>query len=84
MTTTELAHHLLDRAVAEEQVAYRVQTDDDIPSVRRIIRDLARSRSIRIRTSVIDGGVLVVVLADAAVWDDTTAVMKHKLTPQPD
>ena len=79
MTTLELAQHLFDRAARDEQCAHRISPDDDIPAVRETIRRLARAASLRIRTAVIDG-VLVVVRADAKIWTDPTNVMRSKLS----
>lgn len=42
---------------------------------------LARAARVRIRTGIIDGSVLGVVRADAAVWGEPEAVMREKLTP---
>jgi hypothetical protein len=64
-----------------EQVAHRIRTDDDVARVRSAIRAIARKEGIRIRTAVM-GDVLVVVRADAAIWSDTTQMMRHKLTPR--
>jgi hypothetical protein len=75
-----LAARLLTDAETDEQVAYRLGAHDDADALRAGIRSLARSRGTRIRTAVMDG-VLVVVLADAAIWSEPAAVMRRKLTP---
>jgi hypothetical protein len=80
LTTDDLARVLLDRAVSAEQVAYRIQTGDDVPQLRRAIRKLAHAQAVPIRTAVI-ADVLAVVLNDAAIWTEPTATMKAKLTP---
>ncbi|CAN5339722.1 hypothetical protein BH11ACT3_BH11ACT3_20190 [soil metagenome] len=80
MSAEDLASSLLQKAIEREQVAHRIRSDDDVEAIREAVRQGARARDVRIRTAVIDD-VLVVVLADAAIWDDTTATMREKLTP---
>ncbi|RFA09735.1 hypothetical protein B7R54_11350 [Subtercola boreus] len=84
MRTDDLARHLLDRAASDEQVAHRIRAGDDVPRLRAEIRRLARERGIRIRTSILGdvlGDVLVVVRADAAIWNDDIPTMRVKLLP---
>lgn len=75
-----LASRLLDRAREREQSAHLLGEDDDPELIRREVRRLARARGMRIRTGLVDG-TLVVIRADAALWNESTAVMREKLRP---
>lgn len=75
-----LAEQLFARAVRDEQTAHRVEPTDDVAAVRAEVRRLAREAGVHIRTGLLDD-VLVVARADAALWHDSTAVMREKLTP---
>ena len=66
--------------VEAEQSARRIGSDVDAAAVRERLRGLGRERDVRIRTARVDDTVVVVRL-DAAVWDESSEVMRRKLTP---
>jgi len=80
MSSLGLARRLFEIAAEREQVAYRIRPKDDVATVRKLVRGLARANNVRIRTARM-GDVLVVVRADAAIWNDPVPVMKVKLSP---
>ncbi len=63
-----------------EQAARWVESDADAARIRARVRALARAEGIRVRTARYDGKVVVVRL-DAALWQQSTATMREKLTP---
>jgi len=79
----ELARDLLERACADEQAVFRCDASTPVEDIRRLIREGARRSGIHIRTGMVDD-TLVVIRADAALWNESTAVMKRKLTPADD
>jgi len=80
MSSLGLARRLFEIAAEREQVAYRIRPKDDVGTVRKLVRGLARANNVRILTARM-GDVLVVVRADAAIWNDPVPVMKVKLSP---
>ena len=80
MDTAELASQLYRSAVDDEQSAYRIHAGDDVDELRRLVRQLARTDRIRVRTAVMDD-VLVIVRTDATVWKENARAMRDKLTP---
>ncbi|UAJ80275.1 hypothetical protein IT072_04295 [Leifsonia sp. ZF2019] len=79
-STRDLAARLFAEAEAAGQAAHRVQPGDEVGEVRALVRRSARRRGVRIRTGLIED-TLVVVRADAALWDESSRTMREKLTP---
>ena len=77
----DLAARLFAEAQTTGQVAHRVQPGEDVREVRALVRRMARDQGVRIRTGMIDDA-LVVVRADAALWDESSRTMREKLTPR--
>jgi hypothetical protein len=75
-----LALEMWEEARREEQSARRVASDLDAETIRRGIRRHARAAGARVRTARMDGTVVAVRL-DAAVWGESAAVMRRKLSP---
>ena len=78
MDSETRAQALLEAAIETEQSSHRVQPGDDVAAIRRAVRELARTRGVHIRTGVV-GDALVVIRADAQLWNESAAVMKEKL-----
>ncbi|NYJ76508.1 hypothetical protein [Allobranchiibius huperziae] len=76
--TADLAEQLVHRALAKGQCAMRCDDSIDVEALRKAVRKLARERGVRIRTGMLDQA-LVVIRADAALWDQSAAVMREKL-----
>ncbi|UIJ35603.1 hypothetical protein [Allobranchiibius sp. GilTou73] len=76
--TADLAEQLLQRALAKGQSAMRCDDSTDVDALRKVVRKLALDRGVRIRTGMLDR-VLVVIRVDAALWDQSAAVMREKL-----
>jgi hypothetical protein len=77
----DLATRLFARAVREEQASHRLHTGEDAAAIRQHVRRLARDAGVRIRTGLVEDSV-VVIRADAALWDESAAVMRAKLQPE--
>ena len=78
MDVEAVAGELMDRATERGQAVVRTDESTPLDELRASVRRLARERGIRVRTGM-TGGVLAVALADAAIWDDSAAVMRVKL-----
>ncbi|MBA8793562.1 hypothetical protein FHX74_001167 [Friedmanniella endophytica] len=78
-----VAADLLARARRREQAVLPVRDGLDVEAVRAEVRRLARVQGVRVRTGLVEPGVLAVILADAALWGESTAVMRAKLSPDP-
>lgn len=74
------ADELWARARDAEQSVGRVASDEDAERVRTRVRRLAAAAGIAVRTARIDDTV-VIVRVDAAVWQESAASMRAKLTP---
>lgn len=74
------ADELWARARDAEQSVGRVASDEDAERVRARVRRLAAAAGIAVRTARHDDTVVVVRL-DAAVWQESSASMRAKLTP---
>lgn len=81
MVEGDVAADLLAEAMAHEQVVRRLDAGYDLELVRMLVRRKARERNVKIRTALLDEHVLVVVLVDAAVWNESAEVMRAKLAP---
>jgi hypothetical protein len=77
----DMARTLLNAAIRDEQAVYQLSPADDVSALRAEIRRLARAEGIRIRTGLLDGDVLAVIMADAALWGEDAATMRGKLRP---
>lgn len=81
METSALAQQLLEECVRDEQAAWVVPSIDDALDLRAELRRLARAEGLRIRTARV-ADIVVVVRLDAAVWSESAAQMREKLTPR--
>lgn len=79
MAADDVARELFDAALRDEQAVRLVPSDRDAQAVRSGVRALARAADVRIRTARMDHTV-VVVLREAAVWQQDAATMRAKLT----
>lgn len=77
---TKVAEQMFAECVDEEQSTRVVRSDAEAKHLRDALRRLARAARVKVRTAHLDDAVIVVRL-DAAVWNESTEVMRQKLMP---
>jgi len=80
MDPAVIAEQLMADCLANEQAVRVVTSSAAAAEVRREVRTRARQAGVRIRTARMQDRV-VVVLCSAALWGESAAVMRAKLTP---
>jgi hypothetical protein len=80
MDAGSVARDMFTQVVEAEQSVRVVESDADAAALRAELRRLAKAENLGIRTARLDDTVVAVRL-DAAVWQESTEVMRAKLTP---